>query len=75
MERYVRQELGTNLEARLRKLEETGYDVDLLRLMEQIVRTAGTSKDAIDAPQLEDDLARLKNWGVDEISKEMRTQG
>lgn len=41
----------------------------------QLHRIAGTSKDAIDAPQLEDDLARLKNWGVDEISKEMRTQG
>ncbi|MHB1957914.1 MAG: hypothetical protein ACYCO5_02665 [Acidobacteriaceae bacterium] len=44
-------------------------------LMEQTVRTAGTLKDAIDAPQLEDNLARLKNWGVDEISNEMRTHG
>ena len=41
----------------------------------QLHRVAGTSKDAIDAPQLEDDLARLKNWGVDEISNEMRTHG
>ena len=41
----------------------------------QLHRIAGTSKDAIDAPQLEDDLARLKNWGVDKISNEMRTHG
>ena len=34
MERYLRQELGTNLESRLKKLEETGYDVALLRLIE-----------------------------------------
>ena len=32
MERYLRQDLGTNLESRLRKLEETGYDVGLLRV-------------------------------------------
>ncbi|MGO8720941.1 MAG: dynamin family protein [Acidobacteriaceae bacterium] len=41
MERYVRQKLGANLEARLRKLEESGCDVDLLRLMEQIVTRQG----------------------------------
>jgi hypothetical protein len=41
----------------------------------QLHRISGISKDAIDAPQLEDDLARLKNWGVDKISNEMRTQG
>ncbi len=41
MERYVRQELGTNLEARLRKLEQTGCDVDLLRLIEQIITRQG----------------------------------
>ena len=34
---YVRQELGANPEARLGKLEEAGYDADLLRRMEQIV--------------------------------------
>jgi GTP-binding protein EngB required for normal cell division len=41
MDRYVRQELGTNLESRLRKLEETGYDVALLRLIEQLVTRHG----------------------------------
>jgi GTP-binding protein EngB required for normal cell division len=41
MERYVRQELGTNLESRLRKLEGTGYDVALLQLLEQIVTRQG----------------------------------
>jgi len=41
MERYVRQELGANLETRLRKLEETGYDVVLLRLIEQLVTRHG----------------------------------
>jgi GTP-binding protein EngB required for normal cell division len=41
MDRYVRQELGTNLEARLRKLEETGYDVALLQLIEQLVTRHG----------------------------------
>jgi GTP-binding protein EngB required for normal cell division len=41
MQRYIRQELGTNLESRLRKLEETGYDVALLRLIEQLVTRHG----------------------------------
>ena len=41
MDRYVRQELGTNLETRLRKLEATGYDVALLRLIEQLVTRHG----------------------------------
>jgi GTP-binding protein EngB required for normal cell division len=41
MQRYLRQELGTNLESRLRKLEETGYDVALLRLIEQLVTRHG----------------------------------
>jgi len=41
MERYLRQELGTNLESRLQKLEETGYDVALLRLIEQLVTRHG----------------------------------
>ena len=41
MDRYVRQELGTNLESRLQKLEETGYDVALLRLIEQLVTRHG----------------------------------
>ena len=41
MDRYVRQELGTNLESRLLKLEKTGYDVALLRLIEQLVTRHG----------------------------------
>jgi GTP-binding protein EngB required for normal cell division len=41
MERYLRQELGTNLESRLKKLEETGYDVALLRLIEQLITRHG----------------------------------
>ncbi len=41
MERYLRQELGTNLESRLQKLEQTGYDVALFRAIEQIVTRHG----------------------------------
>jgi GTP-binding protein EngB required for normal cell division len=41
LERYLRQELGTNLESRLKKLEETGYDVALLRLLEQLITRHG----------------------------------
>ncbi len=41
MQRYLRQELGINLESRLRRLEETGYDVALLRLIEQLVTRHG----------------------------------
>jgi GTP-binding protein EngB required for normal cell division len=41
MEHYLRQDLGTNLEARLRKLEETGYDVGLLQCIEELVRRHG----------------------------------
>jgi GTP-binding protein EngB required for normal cell division len=41
MESYLRQDLGANLESRLRKLEETGYDVDLLKCIEELVRRHG----------------------------------
>ena len=41
MERYLKQELTTDLEERLRRLEETGYDVELLRFLEQIVTREG----------------------------------
>jgi GTP-binding protein EngB required for normal cell division len=41
MDRYLRQDLGANLEARLLKLEDTGYDVALLRLIERIVADHG----------------------------------
>ncbi|MGC2637767.1 MAG: dynamin family protein [Acidobacteriaceae bacterium] len=41
MERYLRQELTANLETRLQKLGETGYDVALLRIIEQIITRQG----------------------------------
>lgn len=41
MERYLRQELTANLESRLQKLEQTGYDVALLRAIEQIITREG----------------------------------
>ncbi|HTW62789.1 MAG TPA: dynamin family protein [Terracidiphilus sp.] len=41
MERYLRQELGTNLESRLRKLEQAGHDVKLLQAIETIVTRHG----------------------------------
>ncbi|MGC1783344.1 MAG: dynamin family protein [Acidobacteriaceae bacterium] len=41
MQGYLKQELGTNLEKRLQQLEKTGYDVGLLRLLEQIVTRNG----------------------------------
>jgi len=41
MERYLRQDLGTNLELRLRRLEETGCDVGLLQCIEQLVTRHG----------------------------------
>jgi tRNA U34 5-carboxymethylaminomethyl modifying GTPase MnmE/TrmE len=41
MERYLRQELGTNLETRLKKLEDTGRDVALLRMIEAVVTRHG----------------------------------
>ena len=41
MERYLRQDLGANLESRLRKLEETGYDVGLLQCIEELVSRHG----------------------------------
>src|ERR1039458_2734958 len=41
MERYLHQDLGTNLESRLRKLEETGNDVALLQCIEKLVSRQG----------------------------------
>ena len=41
MERYLRQELGTNLESRLTKLEHAGHDVALLQALEAIVTRHG----------------------------------
>jgi len=41
MQRYLRQEFGTNLQSRLEKLEQTGHDVGLLRELEEIVTRHG----------------------------------
>lgn len=41
MERYLRQELGTNLNARLDRLESAGYDTSLLRFIEEVVTRHG----------------------------------
>jgi hypothetical protein len=41
MERYIREKLDDNLETRLRRLEEAGCNVDLLRLIEPIVTRHG----------------------------------
>jgi GTPase Era involved in 16S rRNA processing len=41
MERYLRQELGTNLGSRLKRLERAGHDVRLLQTIEKIVTRHG----------------------------------
>jgi len=41
MQRYIRQEFGTNLQSRLEELEQTGHDVALLRELEEIVTRQG----------------------------------
>jgi GTP-binding protein EngB required for normal cell division len=41
MERYLRQELGTNLEARLKKLEHAGHDMALLQTIETMITRHG----------------------------------
>jgi GTP-binding protein EngB required for normal cell division len=67
MDRYVRQELGTNLESRLQKLEETGYDVALLRLIEQLVTRHGLvefrSRIDLLASRLEDNNLEVALFG------------
>jgi GTP-binding protein EngB required for normal cell division len=67
MERYLRQELGTNLESRLKKLEETGYDVAHLRMIEQLVTRHGLVefRSRIDslASRLEDDNLEVALFG------------
>jgi GTP-binding protein EngB required for normal cell division len=67
MDRYVRQELGTNLESRLQKLEETGYDVALLRLIEQMVTRHGLvefrSRIDLLASRLEDNNLEVALFG------------
>lgn len=67
MERYLKQELTTDLEKRLRCLERAGLDVNLLRLLEQIVTRNGLVEfrpriDAL-ASRLEDDSFELALFG------------
>jgi GTP-binding protein EngB required for normal cell division len=67
MERYLKQELTTDLEKRLRRLERSGLDVNLLRLLEQIVTRNGLVEfrpriDAL-ASRLEDDSFELALFG------------
>jgi GTP-binding protein EngB required for normal cell division len=67
MERYVKQELTTDLEKRLKRLESTGVDVGLLRLLEQIITRNGLVefRPRIDslAARLEDDNFELALFG------------
>ncbi len=67
MERDLRQELGTNLEARLRKLEHTGRDVALLQTIETIITRHGLvefrSRIASLASRLEDDNLEVALFG------------
>lgn len=67
MERYLKQELTTDLEKRLRQLEETGYDVALLRFLEQIVTRDGMvefrPRIGMLASRLEDDSFEVALFG------------
>ncbi|MGA7315050.1 MAG: dynamin family protein [Silvibacterium sp.] len=67
MERYFKQELTTDLEKRLRQLEETGYDVELLRFLEQIVTRDGLvefrPRISTLASRLEDDSFEVALFG------------
>jgi GTP-binding protein EngB required for normal cell division len=67
MEHYLKQELGTDLEKRLEHLEQTGLDVLLLRLLEQITTRNGLVEfrpriDAL-ASRLEDDSFEVALFG------------
>jgi GTP-binding protein EngB required for normal cell division len=67
MERYLKQELTTDLEKRLQHLEAVGLDVNLLRLLEQVVTRNGLVefRPRIDilASRLEDDGFELALFG------------
>ncbi len=67
MDRYLRQDLGANLETRLLKLEETGCDVGLLRRIEEVVSRHGfvEFRPRIDAllSRLEDDNLEVALFG------------
>jgi GTP-binding protein EngB required for normal cell division len=67
MERYLKQELTTDLESRLRRLETAGLDVNLLQFLEQIVTRNGLVEfrpriDAL-AARLEDDNFEVALFG------------
>jgi GTP-binding protein EngB required for normal cell division len=67
MERYLNQELNRDLEKRLQRLEGTGFDVVLLRLLEQIATRNGLVEfrlriDAL-ASRLEDDTFEVALFG------------
>ncbi|MGO9938960.1 MAG: dynamin family protein [Terracidiphilus sp.] len=67
MERYLRLELGTNLEARLKKLEHVGHDVAVLQTIETIITRHGLiefrSKIASLASRLEDHNLEVALFG------------
>lgn len=67
MEQYLRQELGTNLEARLKRLEKTGHDVSLLRLIEEVATRHGLvefrSRISTLASRMEDDDLQVALFG------------
>ena len=67
MERYLRQEMGTNLESRLKKLESTGHDVALLQTIETMVTRHGLvefrSRIASLAARLEDNNLEVALFG------------
>src|SRR5271170_8037119 len=67
MKRYLKQELGTDLEKRLQRLERSGLDMDLLRSLEQVVTQNGLVEfrpriDAL-ASRLEDDSFEVALFG------------
>jgi GTP-binding protein EngB required for normal cell division len=66
-ERYLRRELGNDLEARLKRLQATGYDVDLLRAVEEIVTRHGLvefrPRISALASRLEDDSLEVALFG------------
>jgi GTPase Era involved in 16S rRNA processing len=67
MERYLRQELGANLESRLKRLERTGQDVQLLQTIESVVTRHGLvefrSRIASLASRLEDNNLEVALFG------------
>ena len=67
MERYIRQEFGTNLESRLKDLERGGHDVALLQQIEEVVTRHGLvefrSRIASLASRLEDNNLEVALFG------------